>query len=65
MQAMLRSPKMCDLYYKAEKDRMTSETTIAHLKALLLCESRLSDPLDDIQMIFQKISKWKETMKDK
>jgi len=29
-----------------------------------MCESRVSDPLDDIEMIFEKIQKWKDTMKD-
>lgn len=47
-----------------EEDRMDANGTIAYLKSLLQCESRLSDPLDDIQMIFEKIQKWKDTMKD-
>lgn len=46
------------------EDRMDAQGTISYLKALLMCESRVSDPLDDIEMIFEKIQKWKDTMKD-
>jgi hypothetical protein len=35
------------------------------LKALLACESRVSDPLDDIMMIFEKIQKWKDAAGNK
>jgi hypothetical protein len=39
---------------------MDAAGTIKYLKELLVCESRVSDPLDDIQLIFEKIQTWKD-----
>ena len=44
---------------------MDSAGTVMYLKELLACESRVSDPLDDIQLIFEKIQKWKDKAGDK
>jgi Ca2+-binding EF-hand superfamily protein len=49
----------------APNDRMDAKGTVFYLKELLACESRVSDPLDDIQMIFEKIQTWKEKAGDK
>jgi hypothetical protein len=48
----------------AQKDRMDAKGTIFYLKELLACESRVNDPLDDIQLIFEKIQTWKEKAGD-
>ena len=52
MQAMLRSPKMSDLYYKAEKDRMSradfklaNDQAILHLRQEKFFECNFVDKL--------------------
>lgn len=45
---------------KAE-DKMDSAMIIKAYKDLLSCENRIQDPIDDIQMIFQKITAWKKS----
>ena len=52
MQAMLRSPKMCDLYYKSEKDRMSkvdfkiaNDQAVLHLRQEKFFECNFVDKL--------------------
>ena len=52
MQAMLRSPKMCDLYYKAERDRMNkvdfklaNDQAVLHLRQEKFFECNLVEKL--------------------
>ena len=42
------------------EDRLTHGEVIEHLKGLAQCENRVQDPIDDIQLIFEKIQAWKE-----
>jgi hypothetical protein len=44
------------------EDRMDSKSIIDAFKLLLATENRVQDPIDDIQLIFQKIQEWKEKM---
>lgn len=46
------------------QDRLTHEEVINYLKGLLQCENRVQDPIDDIQVIFEKISAWKKKAGD-
>lgn len=46
------------------EDRLKHNEVIDHLKGLAQCENRVQDPIDDIQLIFEKIQKWKQKAGD-
>ena len=48
----------------APEDRVTHEQVIKYLKDLVTCENRVDDPIDDIQLIFEKIQAWKQKAGD-
>ena len=41
------------------EDRMDHTAIINAFKGLLAAENRLQDPLDEIQLIFEKLTRWK------
>ena len=46
------------------EDRMTAPDTIKHLQNLIQTNSRISEPDDEILIIFEKIQKWKDSLGD-
>jgi len=46
------------------KDRLSSAQVIEYLKKLVQVQAKVSDPLDDIEAIFNKIQKWKQKFGD-
>lgn len=47
-----------------KKDRLKAAHVIDYLEQLVECAQRVADPLDDIERIFTKIQKWKQSFGD-
>lgn len=43
---------------------MSAEEIVSEFKKLILCESRVNEPIDECEQIFNKITAWKEKAGD-
>ena len=43
------------------QDKLTPDEVVGYLNSLLAAANKIGDPLDDIEVIFNKIQAWKQT----